>query len=592
METRTKIVCTIGPSVRSYEKILELIDAGMNCARLNFSHGTHDEHREVIFSLKKAREERKIPLCIMLDTKGPEIRVGLLKEGQVPLKEKQRILLVGQEREGDAQRISIMPSSALESLEVGMRVLFDDGYIISVVVEVTKEGVVVEVQNSGVLKNRKGVNLPDTKVNLPAMTEQDRLDLAFGVEMDVDLIAASFIRSAEHVLEIKRYLIEQGKSDILVMAKIESREGVDHFDSIVQAADGIMVARGDLGVELPLEEVPHLQKMMIRKCYLVNKPVITATQMLESMINNPRPTRAEASDVANAIYDSTSAVMLSGETAAGKYPIEAVKIMRRIVKEAERDFSYRDFFHVQSRQPFRDISISVAVATVSTAYNAGAKAIFVLTNSGLSSRILARFRPSMPILALSPKLKTYHQLALNWGVIPVPSTFAKNEREALEIIGAYAKKIQEVQEGDLIVLSAGTPFGVSGSTNLMLVENIGDVAVRGQPGFGSLIHGQIKIVHSPEEEKEENLIRRIVVITRCDPSLFSLLRQVGGIILQNIPQDADSEKYALELAKRYNIPMIYRAEAALKFLKDDRSVTLDPEKGIVCNGSKKAVKNG
>src|SRR3990167_2033494 len=525
METRTKIVCTIGPSVRSYEKILELIDAGMNCARLNFSHGTHDEHREVIFSLKKAREERKIPLCIMLDTKGPEIRVGLLKEGQVPLKEKQRILLVGQEREGDAQRISIMPSSALESLEVGMRVLFDDGYIISVVVEVTKEGVVVEVQNNGVLKNRKGVNLPDTKVNLPAMTEQDRLDLA-------------------------------------------------------------------LGVELPLEEVPHLQKMMIRKCYLVNKPVITATQMLESMINNPRPTRAEASDVANAIYDSTSAVMLSGETAAGKYPIEAVKIMRRIVKEAERDFSYRDFFHVQSRQPFRDISISVAVATVSTAYNAGAKAIFVLTNSGLSSRILARFRPSMPILALSPKLKTYHQRALNWGVIPVPSPFAKNEREALEIIGAYAKKIQEVQEGDLIVLSAGTPFGVSGSTNLMLVENIGDVAVRGQPGFGSLIHGQIKIVHSPEEEKEENLIRRIVVITRCDPSLFSLLRQVGGIILQNIPQDADSEKYALELAKRYNIPMIYRAEAALKFLKDDRSVTLDPEKGIVCNGSKKAVKNG
>ena len=240
----------------------------------------------------------------MLDTKGPEIRVGLLKEGQVPLKEKQRILLVGQEREGDAQRISIMPSSALESLEVGMRVLFDDGYIISVVVEVTKEGVVVEVQNNGVLKNRKGVNLPDTKVNLPAMTEQDRLDLAFGVEMDVDLIAASFIRSAEHVLEIKRYLIEQGKSDILVMAKIESREGVDHFDSIVQAADGIMVARGDLGVELPLEEVPHLQKMMIRKCYLVNKPVITATQMLESMINNPRPTRAEASDVANAIYDA------------------------------------------------------------------------------------------------------------------------------------------------------------------------------------------------------------------------------------------------------------------------------------------------
>ena len=585
MDTRTKIVCTIGPASRSYEKLLELMDAGMNVARLNFSHGTHDEHREVIDRLKKAREEKKVPLAIMLDTKGPEIRVGVLKEGQITLKAGQKLLLDGDEDHGDLERIPVLPLTVLNGLEVGKTVLFDDGYISATVVEVKKEGVVVKIQNEGILKTHKGINLPDVKVNLPAMTEQDMLDLTFGCEQDVDLIAASFIRSAEHVLEIKQLLIENGKTDIAVIAKIESREGVDNFDDILGAADGIMVARGDLGVELPLEEVPRLQKMMIKKSYMMNKPVITATQMLESMITNPRPTRAEASDVANAIYDSSSAVMLSGETAAGKYPVETVKIMKRIVKGAEDDFSFSDFFSCCSRLPFRDISTCVGFASVKTAYNSGAKALFVLTSSGHSASVLARFRPQMPILALSPSRRTYNQMALSWGIIPVPPTYAHNEHEALEIIGGYAKTINEVQDGDMVVVCAGTPFGVSGSTNMMLVESIGNVAVRGEPGFGGSIHGQIKIVLNPNKEKTENCARRIVVITHCDPSIFPLLEQVAGIILQNIPDDTDSEKHALEVAERFNIPLITRAESALKLLKEDLSVTLNAEKGVVSKGS-------
>src|SRR3972149_32762 len=499
-----KIVCTIGPASSSPKVIEKLIKAGMDVARLNFSHGTHDEHKKVIKSIRDTSRRLKKAVAILQDLQGPKIRTGLLKDGRVVLKSGNRFILTGRKLIGTSEIISTTYPAMYRDVKKGDRILLDDGLMSLKVHNVKGTDITCEVINGGVLTDHKGINLPGIKVGLSSITKKDIEDLYFGIGQCVDYVAISFVRTDKDVKSVKD-IIKKGGVFIPVIAKLEKPEAIDNLEKIMDAADGLMVARGDLGVEMSPEAVPVIQKNIINMANRKEKPVITATQMLESMINNPRPTRAEASDVANAIYDSTSAVMLSGETAAGKYPIEAVKIMRRIVKEAERGFSYRDFFHVQSRQPFRDISISVAVATVSTAYNAGAKAIFVLTNSGLSSRILARFRPSMPILALSPKLKTYHQLALNWGVIPVPSTFAKNEREALEIIGAYAKKIQEVQEGDLIVLSAGTPFGVSGSTNLMLVENIGDVAVRGQPGFGSLIHGQIKIVHSPEEENEENL---------------------------------------------------------------------------------------
>jgi pyruvate kinase len=462
----------MGPSVEGLEKILQLIDAGMNVARLNFSHGTHEAHAQVIANLKKAREMRKVPLAIMLDTKGPEIRVGKIKSGQISLQAKQTLLLTKEKIEGDEAKIQITPAHALDAVSQGQKILFADGYIITTVKEITPKGVVVEVQNAGILKTQNGVNIPDVDIDLPAMTQQDIQDITFGCSQDVDLIAASFIRSAAHVLEIKELLLSQGKPEILVMAKIENRLGVKNFDSIIQAADGIMVARGDLGVELPIQEVPKLQKMMIRKCYQSSKPVVTATQMLESMIKNPRPTRAEVSDVANAIYDSTSAVMLSGETAIGAYPIETVEMMRNIIAEAERDFDYREFFFHESRTDYNDVSFSVSLAAVKTAYSSHAKAIFAFTNSGFTARLISRFRPMMPIVALTHSQKVYHQLSLNWGVIPADPVPAKNVQEAFSLASLFALKKGLAQYGDLVVITSGAPFGITGSTNSMLVESI------------------------------------------------------------------------------------------------------------------------
>ncbi|MBS0604402.1 MAG: pyruvate kinase [Verrucomicrobia bacterium] len=585
MQTRTKIICTIGPAVGSYEKIVQLIDAGMNVARLNFSHGTHADHLKTIQFLKKARAEKKTPLAIMLDTKGPEIRLGMVKGDQFPVQKSQRLLLTKEEVIGDENRVQVTPSIVVDTLEVGMRVLIDDGYLITHVVEKNKEGVVVAFENPGLIKSQKGVNVPGVDIALPAMTEQDVDDITFGCEQDVDLIAASFIRSADHILEIKSLLAKQKKSETLVIAKIENSLGVQNFDGIIQAADGIMVARGDLGVELPLKEVPRLQKMMIRKCYQSGKPVITATQMLESMIKNPRPTRAEVSDVANAIYDSTSAVMLSGETAVGAYPIETVQMMKSIVEEAEKDFNYRDFFNRDSRTDFNDVSNSVALASVKTAYSAQAKGIFCFTNSGFTARVVSRFRPEMPIVALTPNPKIYNQMALNWGIIPVDPATAKNAQDAMAITSCFALKQGIVRYGDLVVVTAGAPFGVSGTTNMMLVESIGDVLVRGHSRPGRRVHGKITLLHAPDEKRHAELKERIVVISRCDDSYLPLLKNALGIVLQNHPDDTDSENYALQVAKMLDVPILTRADGAMSLLTDGQMVTLDPQKGIVYKGS-------
>ncbi len=585
MLTRTKIICTMGPAVGTYEKILELIDAGMNVARLNFSHGTHADHLKTIQMLKKAREEKKVPLAIMLDTKGPEIRLGKVKNDQFTIQAGKRLLLVKESVEGDETKVQITPPSVVDELDVGMRVLIDDGYIITRVVEKRKDGIVIEIENTGQIKTHKGVNVPGVDIDLPAMTPQDVDDLTFGCKHDIDIIAASFIRSSDHVLEIKRLLVEQKKSEIIVIAKIENHFGVRNFDSIIQVADGIMVARGDLGVEMPLKEVPRLQKMMIRKCYHAGKPVITATQMLESMIKNPRPTRAEVSDVANAIYDSTSAVMLSGETAVGAYPIETVKMMKSIVQEAEKDFNYQAFFDRDSRTDFNDVSNSVALSSVSTAYSAQAKGIFVFTNSGMTARIVSRFRPEMPIVALTPHYKIYHQLALNWGIIPVEPTTAKNAQDAFAITTCFALKKGIVHYGDLVIVTSGAPFGISGTTNMMLVESIGDVLVRGHMHPGRRIHGKVALLLSTDEKHQRSIHERIIVITRCDDSYLPFLKHALGIVLQNHPDDSASEDFALNMAKTLDIPILTRADGAVGLLKEGQIVTLDPQKGIVYKGS-------
>ena len=398
------------------------------------------------------------------------------------------------------------------------------------------------------LKTHKGVNVPNANIELPAMTEQDVRDITFGCEQNVDVIAASFIRSADHVLEIKKLLIKQGQSDILVIAKIENSLGIQNFDSIVKVADGIMVARGDLGVELPLRQVPVLQKMMNQKCLHARKPVVIATQMLESMIKNPRPTRAEVSDVANAIYDSTSAIMLSGETAMGDYPIETVKMMKSIVQETEKDFDFKGFISNDTKYSYSDVSSAVSLATVKTAYSAGAKAIFAITCSGFTARLLSRFRPEMPIFALSKSEKTYHQLAFYYGVIPVPPTEMTNVEDAFKYISAFAMELGFADYGDLVVITSGTPFGVVGTTNMMMVESIGEVLVRGLARPGKTIHGKVVLILSSDHEKVELAQDRIVVISTCDESYLPIFKNAIGIVLQNDPEDRKSAKVAMAMA--------------------------------------------
>ncbi len=480
MPSRTKIVVTIGPAVGTKEKIMKLIEAGMNVARLNFSHGTYDEHKAMIDLIKEVRESLQLPLPLMLDTKGAEIRLGHLAKEEVFLNEGQEFLLVKNPVEGNEEQITLTPAMAIDALREGMLLLLDNGYIQVRVVKRERDSVKVRVEHGGVIRSTRGVNIPEVDLNFPALTEKDIEDIKFGCEQDVDFIAASFIRSADHVLDIKRLLHEQGKPEIELIAKIENSKGVANFNSIVAVADGIMVARGDLGVEMPLTQVPRLQKMMIRESTVVGKSSVTATQMLESMIKNPRPTRAEASDVANAIYDSTSAVMLSGETAIGRFPIEAVKMMKAIIQDTESDFDYYEFFKKNTQRVFSDVPFAVAQASLKTAYHTGAKAIFAFSSSGSTVKLLSRLRPEMPIIALTSNPKVYHQLALAWGVTPLLCTETSRIEEAYEKIVAFALEKKLVRQGDLVVITAGTPFGRPGTTNMMIVNRIGDILMRGQ----------------------------------------------------------------------------------------------------------------
>lgn len=574
----------MGPGVASMQKIEELILAGMNVARLNFSHGTHEEHGKVIALLKEVRAKMGVPLAIMLDTKGPEIRLGKLKSDHVVLKEGQRLKLVKEKILGDETRIALTPPNALDVLKKDMFVLLDNGYIITHVIGNDEQGVEVEVDNGGIIRSTKGVNIPGADVELPPMTDKDVEDIKFGCKEDVEIIAASFVRSAEHVIAIKTLLEQEGKPDISVIAKIENRQGVENFDSIVQIADGIMVARGDLGVELPLTQVPRLQKMMIRKSLLVAKPSVTATQMLESMMVNPRPTRAEASDVANAIYDSTSAVMLSGETAIGSYPIETVKVMNAIIEESEQDFSYYEFFkQATSRADFHDVPSSVAQASVNTAYSSNAKAIFAFTETGSTARLLSRLRPKMPILAMTPNPKVYNQLALAWGVIPILCANARTVEEARKQVIEYALQKGLVQYGDVVVILAGTPFGRAGTTNMMIVDSIGNVLVRGSEGVGKRVHGKVAL-HPSVESLDYTLKGRIIVINSCNASYLPLLKVAAGVVMQNYAEDTDSEKYLKQVAPQLGLPYILRAERASMILKEEQLVTLDPQQALVYKG--------
>ena len=461
---KTKIVCTLGPVSENEETLRELIKNGLNVCRLNFSHGSHEEHKGRMDLVKKLREELNMPTAILLDTKGPEIRTGKFDAPEVLLEEGQTFTITMKDVMGNKEMCTVSYKGLANDVKTGDTILIDDGLVGLTVKEVNGDDIVCEVQNSGIVKNHKGVNVPGVKVNLPAITEKDRSDIEFGIEQGIDFIAASFVRKVSDVLAIREILEENNATHIKIISKIENQEGVDNLDEIIEVSDGIMVARGDLGVEIPTEEIPVVQKLMIKKCNEAGKPVITATQMLDSMIRNPRPTRAEVTDVANAIYDGTDAIMLSGETAAGKYPVEAVKTMATIAKRAEETMRNRRTKINKSK----NVTDAISYATCTTAMDLDAKAILSSTASGHTARMVSKFRPDCPIIATTSDESVRRQLSLTWGVIPVMRNKSANTDQVIVNSIEAAKTAEYVNENDIVVITAGG----SETTNLIKVETV------------------------------------------------------------------------------------------------------------------------
>lgn len=467
---KTKIVCTMGPSTEKDGVLEQLMLAGMNVARFNFSHGDHDEQMGRLVELRRLREKLGLPVAALLDTKGPEIRLREFKEGKVNLVKGQTFTLTSEEIQGDETKVSISYKELVNDVKVGDTILIDDGLIELKITALTDTDIVCEVENGGKVSNKKGVNVPNVDLTMPFISEKDHSDIVFAVEQDYDFIAASFVRTADDVLQIRKILKENGNDTIKIISKIENMQGVKNIDEIIEVSDGIMVARGDMGVEIPLEDVPVIQKMIIKKATKAGKQVITATQMLDSMIKNPRPTRAEATDVANAIYDGTSAIMLSGETAAGDYPVEAVKTMVRIAVRTEQDINYRSRFKQRESLDNPDITNAISHATCTTAHDLNAAAIITVSKSGRTVQDVSKYRPACPIIGGSTSEKVCRQLNLAWGVVPV----LVDEKDDIDELFDHALETAEnagvIEKGDIAVLTAGVPLGVSGTTNMIKVR--------------------------------------------------------------------------------------------------------------------------
>lgn len=470
---KTKIVCTLGPASRNERTLTDMFKAGMNVGRLNFSHGTHEYHRESIEMFRRVRDRLEIPAAIMLDTKGPEVRIGTFKEGQIPLTAGQSFTLTTEEIEGDETRVSVTYKNLPDQVKAGDRILIDDGRLVLTVVSTTESDIVCTVVTGGVLSNRKGVNIPGVHLDIPYLSEQDMADLRFGVEMDVDYVAASFVRSAEDVIAIRNYLDYYGGHHIRIIAKIESTEGIDNFEEILKHAGGIMVARGDMGVEVNYERLPGLQKRFIRRCYQSGKIVITATQMLESMIHSTTPTRAEITDVANAVFDGTSAVMLSGETAIGDHPALVVQVMSKIAAQAERDAFDIGMYRAMAshERDLGDPTDAICDAACTTARDLGVSAILTVTRSGYTAQHLSKFRPSEPIVAATPDDKTYNQLAMCWGVYPIHARYQHDINRLVTHAIDCAKIYGYVKSGDRVVVTAGGN-GEAGTTDELKVQRV------------------------------------------------------------------------------------------------------------------------
>lgn len=579
---KTKIVCTIGPASESEEMLEKLMKAGMNVARLNFSHGSHEEHKARIDTIRKVADRLGKTIGILLDTKGPEIRTHDMKDGLIMLEKGKEVIVSMSQVEGTPEKFSVTYEDLINDVQVGSYILLDDGLVELQVKDIdkTKGEVKCDILNTGELKNKKGVNLPGVKVNLPGITDKDADDILFGIKEDVDYIAASFVRRPSDVLDIREILERENNHNITIFPKIENQEGIDNIEEILEVSDGLMVARGDMGVEIPPESVPIVQKDLIRKCNKLGKPVITATQMLDSMQRNPRATRAEASDVANAIYDGTDAVMLSGETAAGLYPEEAVKTMRNIAVSAEAAQDYKKLLSDRTKLVETSLVNAIGVSVAHTALNLNVKAIVAATESGSTAVTISKYRPHSDIIAVTPSEHTARQLALVWGAYPVIKKGRKTTDDLLNNAVATAVETGRVTNGDLIIITAGVPTGEKGTTNMMKLHLVGDEIAKGQGvGRGSVV-GKTVVANSANDLKGVDLSESIIVTNSVDETLVPYIEQAVGLITEENGITSPSAIIGLEKG----IPTIIGVENATKELKDGILVTVDAAQGKIFEG--------
>ena len=583
---KTKIVCTIGPSSEKPEILEELIKNGMNVARLNFSHGTHEEHLEKIKTIRKVRRKLNVPVAIMLDTKGPEIRTGNFDVDEVYLKPNDTFTLTTRDIIGNANIVSVSYKGLPNDVEVGSIIYIDDGLVQLEVTEI-KDGteVICKALNNGILSNHKGVNLPGSKTNLPSITPKDVDDIKFGIENDIDFIAASFVRKKEDVYDIRRVLEDHGGENIKIISKIESQEGVDNLDEIIEASDGIMVARGDLGVEIKTELIPIVQKQIIRKVNMASKPVITATQMLDSMIRNPRPTRAETTDVANAIIDGTDCVMLSGETAGGKYPVEAVNTMRNICITTELSDDFNKNVYETDISTLNNITNSIAKNTCDIAKELDAKAIISCTSSGNTSRVLSKFKPKTNIVAATTTERVARQLSVVWGVYPVVIQEAKETDELIERAIFAAINGKYVNEGDLTVVTAGIPLGISGNSNLIKVHVIGDIITSGT-GIGTKsVAGKVCLASTKKELEEKFEEGDIIVAKFTDSDITEFIEKASALVTE----EGGLTSHTAISAVHFGIPAVVGAFNIRNLVRDGEIITVDPIGGVIYKGETKVI---
>ena len=581
MLKKTKIVCTLGPSSNTPEIIEKMIKAGMNVARFNFSHGSHEEHKQRIDMVRAASQKLGIPVALLLDTKGPEIRLGKFKNGSIMMEVGKDFTLTARDIEGDETIASMNYKELPQDVKAGDHILLSDGLVNLEVVSVEGEDIHTKILNSGKMSDRKRVAVPGIAINLPAVSETDAADIEFGCRMNMDWIAASFIQRGKDVLTIRK-ILEKHDSHMKIISKIECQAAVNNIDDIIKMSDGIMVARGDLGVEVPAEEVPMLQKVLIHKCQAAGKPVITATQMLESMCNNPRPTRAETSDVANAILDGTDAIMLSGETAGGLYPVEAVETMARVATFTESNFAPKSYEDVDAESTTTTESIGKAVVKI--AKDLHAAAIIASTERGGTAQMISKFRPACPIVAVSPHEAIVRRLQLNWGVQAVTGKEA-NDTDAVVDNAIFAALDNDlIKAGDLVVLTAGVPVAKAGSTNMIRVQVVGDILLRGTGiGRNSAI-GKVCVAESKEDLEKNFSDGCILVLRSARADFVDYMKRASAIVSEEVGLTSESAIVAITLG----IPTVVGAAHAVDTLENGEIVTVDASRGTIFRGEANA----